>query len=120
MRNLLLISVLALILGCSSTQKSTKQPEPIPPWTQVRPNDAAYYIGVGKASKSVHPFDYASVAKQSALEELSNEIAVKISANSVLSQTEDQRGFVESLSKSNKFALRNRARRFRGLRLLGR
>ncbi len=96
MRSLLFISALTFVLGCSSTQKSTVQPKVVPSWTKARPSDTDYYIGVGKASKSEHPFDYTSVAKQSALEELSNEISVKISANSVLSQTEDQRGFVEA------------------------
>ena len=35
-----------------------------------RPSSPDYYIGVGRSSKSRHPYDYEVVAKQNALEDL--------------------------------------------------
>ncbi len=61
-----------------------------------RPSSPDYYIGVGRSSKSRHPYDYEVVAKQNALEDLASEISVSVHANSVLSQTEDPTGYTES------------------------
>lgn len=55
-----------------------------PDWLVQRPSKQGAYIGIGAASKTTHPLDYSKVAKKNALEDLASEIAVSVSANSIL------------------------------------
>lgn len=96
MRVLLVILVPFLLGGCSASNQSKNATDPTPSWVQKRPSQNDYYLGIGSASKRSNPFDYSAIAKQSALEELANEISVHINANSVLSQTENKNGFEEA------------------------
>ena len=96
MRVLITFLVPLLLLGCSASNQSKNTTDPIPSWVQKRPSQNEFYLGIGSASKLSHPFDYSSIAKQTALEELANEISVRINANSVLSQAEDKNGFEEA------------------------
>lgn len=76
-----------LLVGCGSSKKAVETTEtiaPKPEWVTSRPIDPNYYIGIGIASKRIHPNDYQTIAKKNALEELSSEIKVQVNANSML------------------------------------
>ncbi len=98
-----LFSVL-LLMACSSSQKTVKQPEPVvdpgPEWVRHRPIDTDYYIGIGRASKAISPSDYAQIAKRNALQDLVSEIEVKVESNSLLKQLETQTSFEERFLQS--------------------
>ncbi len=82
------IGVLLIILAFSSC-KSKKAAEalapikPAPPWVNSRPNNGFKYVGIGMADKS-KTTAYSVEAKKNALYDLSSEIKVDISVNSVL------------------------------------
>ena len=60
-----------------------------PKWVKQRPNDPAYYVGIGVAAKSGGEYTYVTQARNNALKELSSEIKVSVSANSILRQFEN-------------------------------
>lgn len=92
-----ILALTAVISSCSGSKKVQEtESKKTPHWVDRRPADSDYYIGVGRSSKTIHPFDFDVVAKQNALEDLAGEISVNVRANSVLSQTEDPTGFSES------------------------
>jgi hypothetical protein len=65
----------------------------VPDWVTSKPNDIAYYIGVGSASKKLN--DYTGIAKKSALQDLVSEIKINISSTSILSQIDKNYQFKE-------------------------
>ncbi len=73
-----------LCLSFHSLQASRK-----PKWVKQRPTDNAYYFGIGTTLKTESEIDYKTIARNKALKELSSEIKVNISSNSVLHQLED-------------------------------
>lgn len=75
-----------------------------PEWLNSRPISSAYYVGIGSASKTREPLDYAQVAKKNALNDLASEISVVIKGESFLSSLElnqhFQEEFVSNISTS--------------------
>jgi hypothetical protein len=65
----------------------------VPDWVTSKPNDIAYYVGVGSASKKLN--DYTGIAKKSALQDLVSEIKINISSTSILSQIDKNYQFKE-------------------------
>jgi len=99
----LLLLIFALS-ACSSTnigRSSGKKPG----WVRERPVNDAYYTGIGVASTS--QANYMKVAKNNALTDLTSEISVKISGNSVLHQLEDETGFREEFESFTRTSLRD-------------
>ncbi len=66
-----------------------------PKWVKERLNDSAYYIGIAMSKKTGDERAYVKTTRAKALKQMSSEIKVKISSNSVLHQLEDIGGFRE-------------------------
>lgn len=64
-----------------------------PDWVNQKPNDPAFYVGIGTASKKLS--DYAGIAKKNALQDLVSEIKINISSTSILSQIDKNYHFKE-------------------------
>ena len=64
-----------------------------PDWVSQKPNDPAFYVGIGTASKKLS--DYAGIAKKNALQDLVSEIKINISSTSILSQIDKNYQFKE-------------------------
>ena len=87
MRFLFSIIVVLLFASCSGPKKTLKVDEPVyPNWISNRPLSGDYYIGIAKALKKSP--DYSAVAKQNALMDLSSEISVKLSSESIFHQVD--------------------------------
>ncbi|WP_439183110.1 LPP20 family lipoprotein [Carboxylicivirga taeanensis] len=81
--NLTLIALLAFLLLPVSTEAKKK-----PAWVKQRPNDPAYFIGIATVPKIGSAVDYRQAARGAALKQMSSEIKVNISSNSVLHKIE--------------------------------
>lgn len=86
------------LFGCKSKKNlneseisSKKSPE----WVSRRPISSSYYLGIGVTSILKNPTDYASIAKNNALNDLASEIEVKINSNSVLYNLEQNNKYRE-------------------------
>jgi len=87
MRVLFSILITLLFISCSGTKQTVQIDEPVyPNWISNRPLSGDYYIGIAKALKN--SIDYTSVAKQNALMDLSSEISVKLSSESIFHQVD--------------------------------
>ena len=87
MRYLLLLFIAITFASCTGLKKTTITEVPsFPEWVTSRPISADYYIGLAKASK--RNSDYQSLAKQNALLDLSSEISVKLSSESIFHQVD--------------------------------
>ncbi|NPA36472.1 MAG: hypothetical protein GXO47_06450 [Chlorobi bacterium] len=64
-----------------------------PEWVKERPNDPAYYIGIAMSPKTGNSRDYVKKTRVEALKQMSSEIKVNVSSNSVLHRLEDLNGF---------------------------
>jgi hypothetical protein len=83
-------SFLAILLwSCGSSKKATTPVAEtnvvrIPDWLVKRPLNTGYYIGISRVSKRSYPSNFSDEAKKKALDDLSQEIEVKVEANSIL------------------------------------
>lgn len=83
-----------------------------PNWVKNRPTDESYYVGVGIASKKNNPLDYQQIAKKNALNDLISEIKVTVSANSVLSQFQNNKEFKQQFESDVKVTALNTIEEF--------
>ncbi len=89
MRKTYLLSFLIVLLFQSCVSLSQSRKNPLPEWAKVKPVNSMYYIGIGSAPKiGFAPADYTQTAQQQALGDLSREISINISSESVLSVIE--------------------------------
>ena len=100
MNKLYLLLFSLLIISCQSTKKTTELDTGIPNWVKEYPVSESHYIGIGIADRSTHPQDYIQVAQQNALQNLSSQIKVSISSQSVFLQMDRDYGYEEDY-KSN-------------------
>lgn len=94
-----------ILVACKSSKpaQATAEPSnPKPEWVKSRPITSIYYTGIGVASKKSNPGDFAQVAKNNALSDISSEISVNISSTSVLSQIEKNFNFREDYESNTK------------------
>ena len=109
MKNLLIILAAFLLFSCKSKKKAEKsaqvvaESKPAPSWVSSRPNNAFKYVGIGFADKSKSA-TYAIEAKKNALYDLSSEIKVDISSNSVLYTVQNNKAFNESFNSMIKMS----------------
>jgi hypothetical protein len=89
--NIALIVFLASLLLPLSVAAKKK-----PGWVKQRPNDPAYYIGIAVVPKQGSAVDYRQSARGTALKQMSSEIKVNISSNSVLQKIETDYQYKES------------------------
>ncbi|TAJ15146.1 hypothetical protein DMA11_02965 [Marinilabiliaceae bacterium JC017] len=88
------VFILSLIICLFAFQENI-QAKKKPHWVKQRPNDPAYYLGIGMAPKTDSEFNYVQEARNKALKEMSSEIKVTVSSNSVLHQFENNFEFRE-------------------------
>lgn len=88
-----IVFLMALLAGCSGQHAVSMQGKNSPAWVKQRPTDPFYYVGIGYASKRTNPQDYQRVAKKNAVDDLSGEIKVTISTNSLLSQQQINKAY---------------------------
>ncbi len=95
--------VIVLLSSCKSKQLATNQAavvaesKPAPSWVSSRPNNGFKYVGIGFVDKSKSQ-NYQIEAKKNALYDLSSEIKVDISSNSVLYTVQNNNNFNESFN----------------------
>ena len=82
----IIIFSIFILISCKSTEKNTKQFLPEPSWIGSTPANPSYYVGIFGSPKTTT--DYRSAAKKGALDNLSSEISVNISGESVLHSLE--------------------------------
>ncbi|PZX16744.1 LPP20 lipoprotein [Breznakibacter xylanolyticus] len=95
MRNLSIATLLTMLLLALTAQAARK-----PSWVKQRPSDSNAYIGIGMAMKKPNDLQHATQARNQALRELSAEIQVTISANSILRQFENNYELKESFESN--------------------
>jgi hypothetical protein len=92
---------LLFILGCKTKQVATEtiiqESKPAPLWVSARPNNGFKFVGIGFADKKPGT-NYQMEAKKNALYDLSSEIKVDISSNSVLYTVQNNQNFNENFN----------------------
>ena len=91
-----------LLFACKSKKEIADAPtvaesKPAPLWVSSRPNNAFKFVGIGMADKSKGG-SYQMEAKKNALYDLSSEIKVDISVNSVLYTVQNENKFNENFN----------------------
>jgi len=81
---------LVFFIQCSSSKKTASKIPP-PLWIANTPVSSVYYVGIGTVNKNVT--NYREAAKKSAIENLSNEISVQVSSESILQTIETNSSF---------------------------
>lgn len=71
-----------------------------PSWVKQRPNNPTFYIGIAMATKQEGQANFRTEARNKALKQLSSEIKVNISANSILRQFENNYQVKEEFESS--------------------
>ena len=100
MNKLILFLLSFFIISCQSSKQTTELDNGIPAWVKEYPVSDSHYIGIGIADRSTHPQDYIQVAQQNALQNLSSQIKVNISSQSILLEMEREYEFKQDF-KSN-------------------
>ena len=94
---------LLIFFSACRSRKETVEPagegvfKPAPAWVTQRPKSISSYIGIGMAEKNTSN-SYQVEAKKNALYDLSSEIKVQISSNSVLYTVQNDNKFNESFN----------------------
>ena len=99
-RKLTFIFLLVLFfIGCKSKQEAVVQVAEVkvPIWVSSRPNNTFKYVGIGFAEKGKSN-GYQIEAKKNALYDLTSEIKVNISSNSVLYTVQNNNNFNENFN----------------------
>jgi hypothetical protein len=90
-RRISYLTIILLFAGFTALQAAK------PKWVKKRPSEKEYYIGIGMAHKNqASGLDYAKKARADALREMTSEIEVNVSSNSLLRQFEDNYEFQET------------------------
>ena len=84
MKHIILVSCLVFLVACSGGKEVSKSVVVYPNWISNRPISNDFYIGIAKALKT--NTNYQALAKQNALADLSSEISVKLSSESIFHQ----------------------------------
>ncbi len=100
MNKLSLLLICIIIISCQSSKLTTELDDGAPSWVKEYPVSDSHYIGIGIADRNSHPQDYIQVAQQNALQNLSSQIKVNISSQSVFLQMDREYSYEEDY-KSN-------------------
>lgn len=84
--------ILAALLFLPGISEAKRKPD----WVKQRSNDPNYYIGISMMSKNGSEIEYKQSARNSALKQMSSEIKVTVSSNSVLRKIETNYQFAEA------------------------
>lgn len=101
MRRAALIAALVFV-ACKGSQQAQTPPSPPPDtrpeWVRSRPVSSAYYIGIGLGSKARG--DAQDVARKNALDQLAQEISVRVEGNSLLFTADGRNRFDETFTST--------------------
>ena len=100
-----IIFSLFIFIGCKSKEKNTRTFLPKPSWIARTPVNNNYYVGIFGSPKTTS--DFRSAAKKGALDNLSSEISVKISGESVLHSLEKNGVFDQEFKQNIKISTQN-------------
>ncbi|MCU4174131.1 LPP20 family lipoprotein [Carboxylicivirga sp. N1Y90] len=92
MKNLTYLLTLVVLFSLPFTSDAKRKPD----WVKQRPNDPTYFIGIGMTAKEGSEVEYRRNARNVALKQMSSEIKVTISSNSVLRKIETDNDFKEA------------------------
>jgi hypothetical protein len=90
-----------LFASCSGSKDTTSASQqstievPAPEWVGNRPHSPSYYIGIGSCSKFAQPYDYQTIAKKNALNDMASEISVRVQGQTFLNSLEVNKSFSE-------------------------
>jgi hypothetical protein len=93
--------LMVLVVSCGgkketvSASRSSTVEVPPPDWVGNRPHSGSHYIGVGSCSKFSQPYDYQTIAKKNALNDLASEISVRVQGQTFLNSLEVNKSFSE-------------------------
>jgi hypothetical protein len=97
----LMFLMVALMAACKGNKEtvaagsqSTSETPP-PEWVGNRPHSGSHYIGIGSCSKFSQPYDYQTIAKKNALNDLASEISVRVQGQTFLNSLEVNKSFSE-------------------------
>ena len=102
MRTGIIIFSLFILIGCKSTEENTRTFLPEPSWIASTPVSNSYYVGIFGSPKTTS--DFRSAAKKGALDNLSSEISVNISGESVLHSLEKNGVFDQEFKQNIKIS----------------
>ncbi len=85
------VTVLLIAFALPQNVSAKKRPK----WVKERPNDPAYYMGIAMSVKNGDEREFVKTTRAKALKQMSSEIKVKISSNSVLHRLDNTSGFQE-------------------------
>ncbi|MDZ4823374.1 MAG: LPP20 family lipoprotein [Flavobacteriales bacterium] len=95
----LMVVIITMSFSCKNGKdllESKENPEnPKPEWVNNRPVVGSHYIGIGAASKTSQPLDYADVARKNALNDLAQGISVTVQGTTFLNSLEVNKNFSE-------------------------
>ena len=101
LRGFLMFLIVALFAACKGNKdtvaagsQSTAETPP-PEWVGNRPHSSSHYIGIGSCSKFSQPYDYQTIAKKNALNDLASEISVRVQGQTFLNSLEVNKSFSE-------------------------
>lgn len=92
------LTLFTLSFSCRNGKEllgDSEKENPKPEWLLNRPVTGSHYIGIGAASKSTYPLDYAEIARKNALNDLAQGISVKIQGTTFLNSLEVNKNFSE-------------------------
>ena len=107
MRKTFCFSLILILFACGSSKQVNKIEDATPDWVKNYPVTENHYTGIGIANKSKNPENYIQVAQQNALQNLTSQIKVNISTQSVFLQMEREYGFEEEFKSDIKLKQRN-------------
>ena len=106
MKHFFVLFSLLIFASCSGIKQISSDDITYPNWISSRPISNDYYIGIAKSSK-LQP-DYEAIAKQNSLADLSSEISVNLSSESIFHQVdkgdsyrEEYQALIQVESKKN-------------------
>ena len=98
LRHLLWTLTVASMVAATGCAGGKKVASSAPEWTFNSPVLSAHYVGIGSASKLIHPLDADAVAKQQALDNMSRDIRVQVQSTSTASTLQINSWLSESFS----------------------
>lgn len=92
--------IVPVISACKSKQATSVTESVVvvpeaPAWVNSRPQNSAYYIGIGRSSKIADPLEYQNNAKKNALNDLASEISVRVRGETFLNSLEVNKSYSE-------------------------
>ena len=82
----LFVYCLVFLASCGGVKEIPLEESTYPQWITNRPISSDTYVGIGKALKNTE--DYRAIGKQNALTDLSSEISVLLSSESIFHQVD--------------------------------